>query len=52
MRRQAASLVDHDGKWIIGEQGAHQADGDWPEFSDVQWVSTNGITATAARASR
>ncbi|OOG45928.1 DUF4087 domain-containing protein [Rhodanobacter sp. C01] len=37
-----ASLYDRDGEWIIGIQGGHQADGDWPEFSDSQWVDTNG----------
>jgi len=37
-----ASLFDRDGEWVIGSQGGHQADGDWPEFSDAQWVDTNG----------
>ena len=37
-----ASLVDRDGEWIIGVQGGHQAEGDWPEFSSQQWVETNG----------
>ena len=37
-----ASLFDRDGEWVIGIQGGHQADGDWPEFSDAQWVDTNG----------
>jgi hypothetical protein len=37
-----ASLFDRDGEWVIGIQGGHQADGDWPEFSDPQWVDTNG----------
>lgn len=37
-----AWLVDADGEWIIGTQGGEQADGDWPEFSDSQWVATNG----------
>lgn len=37
-----ASLFDRDGEWIIGVQGGHQADGDWPEFKAGQWVETNG----------
>jgi hypothetical protein len=37
-----ASLFDRDGEWVIGIQGGPQADGDWPEFSDAQWVDTNG----------
>jgi hypothetical protein len=37
-----ASLFDRDGEWVIGIQGGHQADGDWPEFSDAQWIDTNG----------
>jgi len=37
-----ASLFDRDGEWIIGVQGGHQADGDWPQFSPKQWVETNG----------
>ena len=36
-----ASLTDRDGTWIIATQGGHQAHGDWPEFSDAQWVETN-----------
>lgn len=36
-----ASLFDRDGEWIIGVQGGHQADGDWPEFGPNQWVKTN-----------
>jgi hypothetical protein len=36
-----ASLIDRDGEWIVGVQGGHQADGDWPEFADDQWISTN-----------
>ncbi len=35
-------LTDKDGEWMIGTQGAEQADGDYPpEFSDDQWVKTN-----------
>ncbi len=36
-----AWLTDKDGEWIIGVQGGHQADGDWPEFKDSQWIKTN-----------
>jgi hypothetical protein len=36
-----ASLFDRDGEWVIGIQGGHQAEGDWPTFSDTQWVITN-----------
>lgn len=37
-----ASLFDRDGEWIIGVQGGHQAEGDWPSFAPRQWVETNG----------
>jgi hypothetical protein len=37
-----ATLYDRDGEWIIGTQGGHQAEGDWPEFKSGQWVKTNG----------
>ena len=37
-----ASLYDRDAEWIIGVQGGHQAEGDWPEFASGQWVKTNG----------
>ena len=36
-----ASLHDREDEWIIGVQGGHQADGDWPEFGPKQWVETN-----------
>lgn len=36
-----ASLYDREAEWIIGEQGGHQADGDWPDFGPGQWVKTN-----------
>lgn len=36
-----AWLHDRDGEWTIGIQGGHQASGDWPAFSDAQWVVTN-----------
>lgn len=37
-----AWLTDAAGEWIIGTQGGHQAEGDWPEFKASQWVHTNG----------
>ncbi len=37
-----AWLQDRYGEWIIGTQGGHQADGDWPTFTARQWVRTNG----------
>jgi hypothetical protein len=37
-----AWLTDRDGEWIVGTQGGHQADGDWPEFSRREWVRSNG----------
>ena len=37
-----ASLLDRDAEWIIGVQGGHQAEGDWPNFGRGQWVETNG----------
>jgi len=37
-----ASLYDREAEWIIGVQGGHQAEGDWPEFGSGQWVKTNG----------
>ncbi len=36
-----AWLIDRDGEWIIGTQGGHQAEGDWPSFKRSQWVRTN-----------
>ena len=36
-----ASLEDKDGEWIIGVQGGYQAEGDYPEFDDKDWVKTN-----------
>lgn len=35
-----ATLADRDGEWTIGQQGGHQATGDWPEFKPAQWVRT------------
>lgn len=37
-----ASLHDRDDEWIVGVQGGHQAEGDWPHFGPKQWVETNG----------
>ena len=37
-----ASLHDREAEWIIGVQGGHQAEGDWPSFGPKQWVETNG----------
>jgi Protein of unknown function (DUF4087) len=37
-----ASLHDREAEWIVGVQGGHQADGDWPSFAPKQWVETNG----------
>lgn len=37
-----AWLKDKDGLWVIGIQGGHQAEGDWPDFEDKDWISTNG----------
>ncbi len=37
-----AWLKDKDGLWIIGVQGGHQAEGDWPDFEDKDWIKTNG----------
>jgi hypothetical protein len=36
-----AWLTDKDAQWIIGIQGGHQAEGDWPDFNGRHWVSTN-----------
>ena len=36
-----AWLIDKDGEWIVGVQGGHQAEGDWPDFDRVGWISTN-----------
>jgi hypothetical protein len=37
-----AWLQDRNAEWVVGIQGDHQAEGDWPEFSSSQWVKTNG----------
>jgi hypothetical protein len=37
-----AWLDDRHGEWLIGVQGGHQAEGDWPSFKPREWVKTNG----------
>jgi len=37
-----AWLIDREGEWTIGIQGGYQADGDWPDIPENQWVETNG----------
>lgn len=37
-----AWLADRHGEWLVGVQGGHQAEGDWPEFRRGRWVKTNG----------
>lgn len=37
-----ASLLDREAEWVVGVQGGHQAEGDWPSFAKGQWVETNG----------
>ncbi|MGJ7903596.1 DUF4087 domain-containing protein [Lysobacter sp. 1R34A] len=39
-----AWLEDRDGSWTIALQGGHQADGDWPEFAEKDFVHTNGAS--------
>lgn len=34
-------LQDRNAEWVIGIQGGHQAEGDWPEFTASEWVNTN-----------
>ena len=38
------SLIDRRGEWEIGMQGGYQAPGldKFPDFSEKQWVATNG----------
>jgi hypothetical protein len=38
---QNVSLFDRDGEWVVGVQRGHQAEGDWPDFKDSEWVNTN-----------
>jgi hypothetical protein len=35
-----ATLTDRETSWTIAEQGGHEASGDWPRFSDAQWMET------------
>lgn len=37
-----ASLHDRHDEWVVGVQGGHRAEGDWPSFGPKQWVETNG----------
>jgi hypothetical protein len=37
-----AWLHDRDGEWTIAIQGDYEAEGDWPQFKDSQWVPVNG----------
>ena len=37
-----AWLMDRDGEWVIGIQGGYQAEGEWPTFTNSQWIKTNG----------
>ena len=36
-----AWLQDRSAEWVVGIQGGHQAEGDWPEFEPSQWIKTN-----------
>ncbi|HET6804963.1 MAG TPA: DUF4087 domain-containing protein [Frateuria sp.] len=38
-----AWLHDRDGEWTIAIQGDYEAQGDWPQFKDSQWVPVNGM---------
>lgn len=40
-----ATLTDRDGEWTVGQQGGHQAVGDWPKFKAGQWVRTGAGSA-------
>jgi hypothetical protein len=35
-----ATLTDRSSIWVIGLQGGHQAEGDWPTFTSKQWIRT------------
>lgn len=37
-----AWLTDAQGQWLIGVQGGHQAEGDWPRFPTHRWVRRQG----------
>ena len=36
-----ASLYDAQREWIISVQGGYEAEGDWPDIPEKQWVITN-----------
>ena len=36
-----ASLYDSQREWTISIQGGYEAEGDWPDFPDKDWVATN-----------
>lgn len=36
-----AWLSDRFGQWLVGVQGGHQAEGNWPEFGPGRWVASN-----------
>jgi len=36
-----ASLYDSQREWIISVQGGYQAEGDWPDIPEKEWVITN-----------
>lgn len=38
-----ALLNDRHGRWTVGSQGGAQAEGDWPSFTEAQWVRTHGV---------
>ena len=38
-----AWLNDRHGRWTVGSQGGAQAEGDWPSFTEAQWVRTHGV---------
>lgn len=35
------TFITKSESWIISQQGAHEAAGDWPEFSDKEWMANN-----------
>lgn len=37
-----ASLYDSEREWIISVQGGYEAEGDWPDIPEKDWVQTNG----------
>jgi hypothetical protein len=36
-----ASLYDSQREWIISVQGGYEAEGDWPDIPEKEWVTTN-----------